>query len=146
MKKMIPVILFSTLVMGNTSFAACEKHLTGFKVDLVFTSGDGTPALYYSVSSEHLGIRATIVARESECTSIECKKMSELLYDIAHTDQLIKLGVSPEVCDHLRDYTTTINGGSSFDVLSIQKITSVELGENVVEKCCDTNFHFGCPK
>ena len=121
------VLAFSLLqIFSTNSFADCENFLRGFHVDSSYSDHRPNESVYYMISSDDLGLRATIVARDDQCTSTECKAMVDTLHD-AIFQQLIKLGVDKKVCGDLYQYFMMVNAGGSTDVIPMQLITSVVL-------------------
>jgi len=124
--KIATIILFFLSIFSPRSYADCENFLRGFHVDSSYSDHHPKESVYYMISSDDLGLKATIVAHMDLCTTDACISKEGILHD-AVFQQLIKLGVDHQVCNDLYQYFMMTNAGGSTDVIPMEWVTSVAL-------------------
>ena len=128
MKHLILAVL--ALCLAPVAHADCENFFRGFHVDSYYYGGNPSESVYFEISSDDLGLRATVAAYYDRCSSDLCKKNLEVLRDAPYDSELIKFGVTPAICSNLDKYTMMTNAGGSIDVIPVQAILSADVDLN----------------
>ena len=118
------------LCLAPLAHADCENFFRGFHVDSYYYGSNPSESVYFEISSDDLGLRATVAAYFDRCTSDLCRRNLEVLRDAPYNLELIKLGVTPAICTNLDQYTMMTNEGGSIDVIPVQSILSADVDLN----------------